>query len=97
MGEDFRLNYRLEYECSNDAEALCGEDVCPRAKSLDICGGKVLRCLVEKKDEIKDENCKREVFYFIKMEVCSARAAPETQPTVSRMPSSCADCRVPRL
>ena len=34
-----------------------------------MCGGKVLRCLTDKIDEIKAEACKKEVFYFEKMEV----------------------------
>ena len=29
----------------------------------------MLRCLTDKLDEITDEDCKKEVFYFIKMEV----------------------------
>jgi golgi apparatus protein 1 len=67
MGEDYRLNYRLGHACENDIGTLCGKDVCDW---LEIpCGGKVLRCLVDKKDQIKDDSCKEEVFYFIKMQV----------------------------
>jgi hypothetical protein len=29
----------------------------------------VLRCLIDKRDEIKSDACKQEVFYFEKMEV----------------------------
>ena len=34
-----------------------------------MCGGKVLRCLTDKIDDIKAEACKKEVYYFEKMEV----------------------------
>lgn len=34
-----------------------------------VCGGVVLRCLTEKQDEIKNDACRKEVFYFMKMEV----------------------------
>jgi hypothetical protein len=34
-----------------------------------MCGGTVLRCLTEHRDEIKSESCRKEVFYFEKMEV----------------------------
>ena len=33
------------------------------------CGGTVLQCLSDKIEEITDEDCKKEVFYFQKMEV----------------------------
>ena len=33
------------------------------------CGGRVLRCLTEKQDSIKNPDCSAEVFYFEKMEV----------------------------
>jgi hypothetical protein len=36
---------------------------------VQVCGGTVLRCLTQKKDEIKSEACRKEVFYFEKMEV----------------------------
>lgn len=38
-----------------------------------VCGGKVLRCLTDKSDEIKDEACSKEVLYFEKMEVSNFR------------------------
>lgn len=34
-----------------------------------VCGGKVLRCLTDKADDIQDEGCRKEVYYFEKMEV----------------------------
>ncbi len=34
-----------------------------------MCGGTVLRCLTDKKEEIKSEACQKEVLYFEKMEV----------------------------
>jgi golgi apparatus protein 1 len=33
------------------------------------CGGRVLRCLTEKQDDIVSKECQAEVFYFEKMEV----------------------------
>lgn len=33
------------------------------------CGGTVLRCLSEHYEDIDTEDCKGEVFYFMKMEV----------------------------
>lgn len=33
------------------------------------CGGRVLRCLTEKQDQLSSQACKDEVFYFEKMEV----------------------------
>lgn len=69
MGRDYRLNYRLDEACDRDAKEICGKDVCDRTQEIS-CGGKVLHCLVEKKDEIKAESCKQEVYYYIKMEVC---------------------------
>lgn len=74
MGRDFRLNYRLEQACIGDVNSICGDDVCDRQKES-VCGGRVLRCLVEKKDQIKAESCKHEVQYFIKMEVCTQESA----------------------
>ncbi len=34
-----------------------------------VCSGKVLRCLTDKVEEIKSEDCRKEVFYYQKMEV----------------------------
>ena len=44
-------------------------DSCTSTSIDQPCGGTVLRCLTEKLDEITDAECKKEVFYFIKMEV----------------------------
>ncbi len=43
-------------------------DACTSTSIDQPCGGTVLRCLTEKLDEITDAECKKEVFYFIKME-----------------------------
>lgn len=40
---------------------------------LQVCGGAVLRCLIEKRSDIKSESCKTEVTYFEKMEVTDYR------------------------
>ncbi|KXZ55868.1 hypothetical protein GPECTOR_2g1419 [Gonium pectorale] len=64
---DYRLNYRLNKSCKEDINKLC-ENVCAVGDGS-TCGGTVLRCLTEKKDEITKEACQQEVLYFEKMEV----------------------------
>jgi hypothetical protein len=34
-----------------------------------LCGGAVLRCLTERQDDLKSDACRKEVFYFERMEV----------------------------
>ena len=63
-----RLNYRLNDACHDTITSKCG-DACSSQGVEQPCGGTVLRCLTDKLDEITDEDCKKEVFYFIKMEV----------------------------
>lgn len=41
----------------------------PLTSDVQVCGGTVLRCLTEKRQEVKSEQCKAEIFYFEKMEV----------------------------
>jgi hypothetical protein len=48
---------------------LCCAVVLCCAHHLQVCGGTVLRCLTQKRDDIKNEACRKEVFYFEKMEV----------------------------
>ncbi|EFJ50973.1 hypothetical protein VOLCADRAFT_103617 [Volvox carteri f. nagariensis] len=67
VSTDYRLNYRLKKECRDDIDSLCSS-VCT-ADDGTICGGTVLRCLTERKEDIKSESCQREVLYFEKMEV----------------------------
>lgn len=43
-------------------------DACTSTSVDQPCGGTVLRCLTEKLEEVTDAECKKEVFYFIKME-----------------------------
>ena len=66
MGRDYRLNWRLHKHCDADAQALCA-DVCDGEHHA--CGGKVLRCLMDKKKDLKHEACRSEVFYFARMDV----------------------------
>ena len=63
-----RLNYRLSIACHDTIMNKCA-DACTSTSIDQPCGGTVLRCLTEKLDEIADAECKKEVFYFIKMEV----------------------------
>ena len=63
-----RLNYRLNDACHDTITSKCA-DACTSQGMEQPCGGTVLRCLTEKLDEITNEDCKKEVFYFIKMEV----------------------------
>lgn len=76
MGKDYRLNYRLDEACSRDVHYICGADVCDRQK-LTSCEGKVLRCLVEKKEQIEVEGCRQEVDYHLKMEARTQELAAE--------------------
>ena len=62
-----RLNFRLADKCEADIETLCGEE-CSLFMGQS-CGGRVLRCLTEKQDQVKSEECAAEIFYFEKMEV----------------------------
>lgn len=64
---DYRLNYRLAKACKADIGDLCS-DVCSSDDGT-MCGGTVLRCLTDKKEDIKSEACQKEVLYFEKMEV----------------------------
>lgn len=69
--QDYRLNYRLSASCAKDVSELC-KNAC-KAEEGQVCGGSILRCLTERKDEIKSEACQNEVFYFEKMEVMDFR------------------------
>lgn len=68
MGEDFRLNHRLESACEKDTMRLCHEE-CIGATEFQPCGGKVLHCLTEKQINVTSRECKKEIDYYIKMEV----------------------------
>lgn len=71
MGEDFRFNHRLESACVEDSTQLCSEVCTEGMRNLRPCGGKVLHCLIKKESQVKSRACKKEVSYYIKMEVCS--------------------------
>lgn len=47
----------------------------PVVVCVQVCGGAVLRCLTDKRQELSSESCKHEVFYFTKMEVTDYRCA----------------------
>jgi len=68
---DYRLNYRLAKSCKADIDALCASSC--KSDEGQVCGGAVLRCLTERRDEIKSDACKQEVVYFEKMEVTDFR------------------------
>eukprot|EP00798_Chlamydomonas_sp_ICE-L_P010489 gene10489-8455_t len=75
MSKDYRLNFRLNSACQKDVKALC-PSVCQMSDAGipdQVCGGKVLRCLTDKLEDITDEACKQEVNYFEKMEVSNFR------------------------
>jgi Golgi apparatus protein 1 len=59
VGKDYRLNYRLATNCAKDVGALCA-NLCSSTDGS-VCGGKVLRCLTDKIEDIKAEGCKAEV------------------------------------
>lgn len=54
-----RLNYRLSEACKEDIDTLCSEECSPFLGQA--CGGRVLRCLTEKQDNIKSKACADEV------------------------------------
>ena len=64
---DYRFNFNLAKACKEDVSTLC-KDAC-NLEQGQLCGGSVLRCLTEKRDEIKSDACRSEVSYFEKMEV----------------------------
>jgi Golgi apparatus protein 1 len=65
---DYRLNYRLSTACHDTITENCA-DACNSNSIEQPCGGTVLQCLSDKMEEITSEDCKKEVFYFQKMEV----------------------------
>jgi Golgi apparatus protein 1 len=69
--EDYRLNYRLNMACELDIDELCADECSPFLGHA--CGGTVLRCLSDKKESISNDECKKEVSYFQKMEVTDFR------------------------
>lgn len=62
--------------CHETIQDKCA-DACTSPTIDQPCGGTVLRCLTEKLEEIADAECKKEVFYFVKME---ARTLPPYAP-----------------
>ena len=66
MSQDYRLNRHLFKACEEDVAVLC-EDGCNAYDGA--CGGQVLRCLSEKRADIKKQARRQEVFYYIKMDV----------------------------
>ena len=80
-----RLNYRLSIACHDTIMNKCA-DACTSTSIDQPCGGTVLRCLTEKLDEITDAECKKEVFYFIKMEVRRPPVAAHAMPSTALHP-----------
>lgn len=58
--EDYRLNYRLNKACDAEIDAMCA-DVCSPFQGQ-ACGGTVQACLVEKRDNITNPECNKELF-----------------------------------
>lgn len=71
MAQDYRLNFRLHKACNTDVQATCS-DACPPNLGQ-ACGGTMLRCLQDNMESLQSEECKKEVFYFVKMEVSDFR------------------------
>ncbi|GFH23194.1 uncharacterized protein HaLaN_20773, partial [Haematococcus lacustris] len=67
ISKDYRLNYRLKKNCESDVKKIC-PNVCSTADGS-VCGGKVLRCLTDNIESINAEACRKEVYYYEKMEV----------------------------
>ncbi|EFJ50582.1 hypothetical protein VOLCADRAFT_103797 [Volvox carteri f. nagariensis] len=67
ISKDYRFNYRLHKACQKEVDKLC-PGLCQNNDGSP-CGGKVLRCLTDKIEDIGDEACKKEVYYYEKMEV----------------------------
>eukprot|EP00884_Botryococcus_braunii_P022595 jgi/Botrbrau1/9019/Bobra.0148s0119.1 len=65
--QDYRLNHRLSVACKDTIDVNCS-DLCPFSEG-EVCGGRVLRCLTDIQENITNADCKKEVFYFMKMEV----------------------------
>eukprot|EP00879_Flechtneria_rotunda_P002629 GHRR01002831.1.p1 GENE.GHRR01002831.1~~GHRR01002831.1.p1 ORF type:complete len:772 (+),score=213.92 GHRR01002831.1:193-2316(+) len=65
--QDYRLNFRLKKSCKQDIEKLCKDSCHP--DQAQVCAGTVLRCLTENYDNVKNSACRKEVYYFQKMEV----------------------------
>eukprot|EP00798_Chlamydomonas_sp_ICE-L_P012178 gene12178-15298_t len=71
MATDYRLNYRLKSACNDDIATLC-PNPCSTTPGQS-CGGLVLQCLQEQQDNITQEACQKEVFFYELMEVTDFR------------------------
>ena len=70
MAQDYRLNYRLKIACDKDMQAVC-DGAC--FEDGQACGGTMLRCLQDNIDDLESAECRKEVQYFVKMEVTDFR------------------------
>jgi golgi apparatus protein 1 len=74
MSQDYRLNFRLAKSCKDEVEgpdAAC-KGIC-KGPVEQTCGGTTLQCLQDNIEKLKSDECKEEVFYFMKMEVSDFR------------------------
>ena len=62
-------------------------DACTSTSIEQPCGGTVLRCLTEKLEDITDAECKKEVFYFVKMEARPLGPGPGVAPNPNYTPT----------
>ena len=83
-----RLNYRLSIACHDTIMDKCA-DACTSTSIDQPCGGTVLRCLTEKLEEVTDAECKKEVFYFVKMEVRGPCPPPLPHRFATNAPGLC--------
>ncbi|KAL3684822.1 hypothetical protein R1sor_002844 [Riccia sorocarpa] len=62
--KDYRLNYRIYNDCYEDVTNLQTSQVCQVCKRSEPCEGIVLECLQTNMDQIKSEECLKDVFSF---------------------------------
>lgn len=70
---DYRLNYRLQKACSGEVSRLCKKEAASCAEAGQECEGRVTDCLRAKLDDIRGEECRKEVFHVVKAQAFDYR------------------------